>query len=119
MPALRSADTLRDETRFAPWVRRITANACYDMLRRRKREREALYQEQHLQDVFESPAEESLLPVLMRLPSAVSRVLILYYYENFSTAEIAQVLRVPGATVRMRLTRGRRQLREMLEEDVQ
>jgi len=117
--AFRSLDSLRNAERFKPWVMRITANACYDMLRKRKREQEYLYQAQWTQELFERPAEEGLLPLLMQLPKGMAQVLILYYYENFATAEIAHILRVPAATVRMRLTRGRRQLRDMMEEDVE
>lgn len=117
--AFRSIGSLRDAQSFKPWVMRITANACYDLLRRKKRERAYLQQAHWTQEVFQSPAEEGLLPLLMQLPEGFSQVLTLYYYENFSTAEIARILHIPAATVRMRLTRGRRQLREMLEEEAE
>ena len=114
-----SSSTLKKKNAFKPWVMRITANVCYDLLRKRKREREHLQQVLALEELFEMPQEETLFQVMMRLPKGIAQVLNLYYYENFSTSEIAQILRIPGGTVRMRLTRGRRMLREMMEEEME
>ena len=111
--AYRKADGLRSEDRFKPWVMRITANCCYDLLRREKRERS--FQPEETYALFSLP-EDSLFEQVMELPMEFSQVLILYYYENFSTLEIAQALRIAPPTVRMRLTRGRRLLRRILEE---
>lgn len=54
--------------------------------------------------------------MLTRLPLPLMQVLNLYYYENYSTAEIADILGLSGATVRMRMTRGRKLLKQMLQE---
>lgn len=113
--AYRKIDTLRDEKSIKPWLMRMTANSCYDLLRKQKREREWLT-EQSRKILLESPQEETLLDVISRLPSGIAQVLTLYYYENFTTAEIAHILGVPGATVRMRLSRGRKQLAKMVQE---
>jgi len=113
--AYRKIDTLRDEKSIKPWLMRMTANSCYDLLRKQKREREWLT-EQSRKILLESPQEETLLDVISRLPSEIAQVLTLYYYENFTTAEIAHILGVPGATVRMRLSRGRKQLAKMVQE---
>jgi len=43
-------------------------------------------------------------------------VLILYYYEGFSTLEIASILRLTRPTVSMRLKRGREMLKQRLQE---
>ena len=41
----------------------------------------------------------------------------LYYYEGYSTAEIAKILNITGSSVRMRLARGRRMLKDVLDEE--
>jgi len=41
--------------------------------------------------------------------------LILYYYDEFSTKEIAKILDIPQGTVKSRLARGRKQLKDLLE----
>ena len=44
-------------------------------------------------------------------------VVYMYYYEGYSTREIAKFLRCPGATVRSRLSRARKILKEKLGGD--
>ena len=44
-------------------------------------------------------------------------ILILYYIEGFKTGEIGQILEIPEATVRTRLSRGRKQLFVMYHEE--
>lgn len=111
--------SLRDERAFAPWVLRITANCCYDALRRAKRERALAREEKMAGALFERPEGDSLLETLCALPPPLSQVLELYYYENFSTREIARALGLPEGTVRVRLSRGRRRLKDMLEKEEQ
>lgn len=43
------------------------------------------------------------------------QILILYYYDEFSTKEIAKILDIPQGTVKSRLARGRKQLKDLLE----
>ena len=45
----------------------------------------------------------------------VKIILILYYYDEFSTKEIAKILDIPQGTVKSRLARGRKQLKDLLE----
>lgn len=40
---------------------------------------------------------------------------MLYYYQQLTTAEIAQALRIPMATVSTRLRRARAQLKALME----
>ena len=41
-----------------------------------------------------------------------------YYIEGFKVDEVADMLRLPTGTVKTRMTRGRKQLRELLREEV-
>lgn len=51
------------------------------------------------------------------LPVKYREVIHLYYYEGFSTGEIAQILRRNESTVRSHLKRGREQLKQRLKEE--
>ena len=53
---------------------------------------------------------------LMELPEKYRTAIYLYYYEDYSTDEIARLTGTPAATVRTRLRRGRELLRAGLEE---
>lgn len=49
------------------------------------------------------------------LPNKLSQVLLLYYAEDMTTREIARLLRIRESSVRSRLTRARRSLKDLLE----
>ncbi len=61
------------------------------------------------------PAE--LLASIGRLAPMQRATLILRHYAGFSTGEVAAQLGVAQATVRVHLSRGRRRLMTILEED--
>lgn len=59
--------------------------------------------------------QQALLLALRRIPIDFQIALELYYWEELSVAEVAAVLDIPEGTVKSRLGRARRQLREQLE----
>ena len=59
----------------------------------------------------------ALLHAVQALPEKYSAVIYLHYYEGYTMKEIGKVLGIPPATVGTRLSRGRKLLRQMLEED--
>lgn len=60
--------------------------------------------------------QQALLLALRRLPMDLQVALELHYWEELSTAEIADVLEVSQGTVKRRLQRARQLLEKMLEE---
>ena len=66
--------------------------------------------------LFEDPVDNSTFQLVMSLPEKYRTALYLFYYEGYSTAEIAKLLHILPATVRSRLDRGRKQLKQMLLE---
>ena len=65
---------------------------------------------------FPSPEAGGLFEKVMKLPEKYRTAIYLYYYEDYSTDEIARLTGTPAATVRTRLRRGRELLRAGLEE---
>ena len=122
LKAYENIDTLRSRRKFKAWIFQILANECYQILRNRKR--------QEPTDPFEFPEQEhssdywtedmvsedgEILSYILRMPKQHQEVLILYYYDEFSTKEIAKILDIPQGTVKSRLARGRKQLKDLLE----
>ena len=58
-----------------------------------------------------------LTPLLMRLPEKERVPLELMYFENYPLEEIAAVLGIPRGTAASRLSRGRRRLKAIIEEE--
>ena len=66
---------------------------------------------------FEDQEEHALFEEVMKLPEKYREVIHLYYYEDLSAKEIARILRITEGSVKMRLSRGRSFLRDVLKEE--
>lgn len=105
-------ETLRRPEQFRPWLLRILTNECYEILRQRQR-----YAETEAIPEGEAPPPEPspVWQAVCDLNEQMRAVVILYYYEGFQSREIAAILHLSDATVKARLSRARKRLREMLE----
>lgn len=115
--AYQKIDSLRHPDAFKPWMMKITARCCYDQLRRGKRETPSADPIPQETALFVEPLQDTLYAKLQQLSAGQARVLTLYYYEGFSTEEIARILGIPRTTVSMRMSRGRAKLKAMIEEE--
>lgn len=100
-----------DHLRF--WLIRVTVNECRRAMRWYKRN-------VPVEELPETAAEEPgnwLLETVLSLPEKLRVAAYLYYYEDFSTRQIARLTQSPEATVRTRLKRAREGLREILTEE--
>ena len=66
---------------------------------------------------FETPEAENLFEEVMKLPEKYRIVIHLFYYEDYTIREIAKIMNVTESNVKVRLTRGRRLLRNVLKEE--
>ena len=66
--------------------------------------------------IFEKK-EIDLTPYLNKLPKKYNAVLYLFYYEGYSTKEMAKLLHIKENNVRVLLNRARNQLRKEIEFD--
>ena len=66
---------------------------------------------------FETPEAETLFEEVMKLPEKYRIVIHLFYYEDYPIREIAQIMNVTESNVKVRLTRCRRLLRNVLKEE--
>lgn len=113
----REIGRLRKGESFGPWIRRIGRNLSVDFVRRRQVGRQAL--ESRIRDQEGSrPAGEfaGLERALGRLDEKHRAAIVLYYFDGERTEAVAEKLEISPATVLSRLSRARRQLRQMLAE---
>lgn len=116
--------------RLSPWLLRVTRNACYDRLRRRRSAAKVFVPEPEDggADVTRSadpgPAAQAeasdfqrhLLEALEEMGDPLKSIVILREIQGFKYREISDALDMPLNTVRVYLHRGRRRLRERLRE---
>ena len=67
--------------------------------------------------VFEDSGDRELMDAVLRLPERYRIVIHLFYYEDYTVAEIAKLLHLSQSNVKTRLSRGRNLLKETLKED--
>ena len=98
------------------WFCRVTINCANSYWRNPFRRRTQPLEE--MGELAAPPPEAggALDACLDRLSPDLKVVIHLYYYEGYSTPEIAGLLKKSESAVRMRLMRARRQLRDFLEE---
>lgn len=112
---------------FEGWLWRITRNAFLDEVRRRRRRPSSPFPDdadQALGSTFSSPSPEEVLSTirfdediqkaLADLPYDFREAVVMCDVIGLSYQEISQAVAVPVGTVRSRIHRGRRLLRERL-----
>jgi RNA polymerase sigma-70 factor (ECF subfamily) len=119
-----------EEERLGSWLLRVTRNACYDLLRRRRSEatqgaaslddetaRELASAEPDPQSRAETADfRRRLLGALGELGEPYKSIIILREVQGSTHREIGEALGIPEVTVRVHLHRGRKKLREQLRE---
>jgi len=66
---------------------------------------------------FETKEDSNLFEAVLALPEKYRVVIHLFYYEDYSVQEIAGVLKLSESNVKIRLSRGRKMLKEALKEE--
>lgn len=105
---------LKDEQAFTPWLIRITINCCMDELRRKKRVFPAEKLLEEAAQEMKSNERIDLERAMDRMKPRYRHAVILKYYQDMTTAQIAIVLQKPEGTVKTWLREGLKQLRNYL-----
>lgn len=109
---LSAKKTFENERHEKAWLIVTASNVCKDTLKKWWRKNENI---EDFLDIAEQPKQEdSLLDVILQLPPDYKDAVYMYYYEGYTTVEIADYLHCPESTVRSRLLRAKKKLQVML-----
>ena len=109
---LSSRKDFENERHEKAWLIVTASNVCKDTLKKWWRKHENI---EDFLDIAEEPKQEdSILELILQLPEDAKDAVYMYYYEGYSTVEIAEHLRCPESTVRSRLMRAKKKLQVML-----
>ena len=100
---------LREDAAMQQWVIRILIHECYALLRCRKRETPVdTLPEREAPPDADIPLHQLFLSLeeTLRLPA------VLHYIEGYELKDIARMLRLPAGTVKSRLHRARKKMKE-------
>lgn len=124
--AHRAISGFRSDCSLQTWLLKICGNLCRDKMKSRARRREVFMDPAMAQDVlrdsdrtsdpiadFErTEAVELALRALDSLPNPQREIILLYEVERLSYAQIAEILGISLASVKLRLFRARGRFRE-------
>lgn len=106
-----------NEQHIRAWLIRVAVNKAKNASLSFWRQNKVPLEEYMDSLAFETPEDEALFETVMELPQKYRIVIHLYYYEDYSIREIAKMLNLTESNVKVRLSRGRRLLKEVLKED--
>ena len=108
--------TFRDEEHRKAWLLRTTINQARRVTSSSWRQKTVPLSEREDTPVqFREPEENQVWEALQALAEDYRLPIYLFYFQELSTQEIAKALAIRPGAVRMRLTRGREQLRDKLK----
>lgn len=87
-----SIKDLRQEEYFKTWLIKILINKCNALLKKNKK----------------------IMNLDMEITEDLKIIVILYYYEDMSIKDISESLNIPQGTIKSRLSRARKKLKETL-----
>lgn len=133
----RNLNNFREDASFSTWLFKITTNICRDYLRKEKRNSVKISYEENITEKLspnrsELPGEQNnpeeislrletqneIQSLINKLPEKQKEVLVLREFQNFSYEEMAAILDISIGTVKSRLSRARKTIRQNLKEIV-
>ena len=112
---------------FECWLTRICVNTYRDSLR--KKSRSLVFDNFSTQEskdavmenvaIIEKADFSDLHEAVKRLPDKLRMTIILYYYRDMDINQTAQSLHVPPGTVKSRLSKAKKLLKEMIQDEVE
>ena len=111
-----SSPVFIDEIHEKAWMMKVSANHCKNFLKSTWNTKTVAIDDDLA--VISDESDREVIKQVMTLPEKYRTVIHLYYFEGYSTVEIAAMLHKNGATVRTILKRGREMLRELLKGEI-
>ena len=112
---LKTAPSFAGPAHEKAWLLHVAGNLCKNRIRYN-----TLRETDELDETLAACSRTDLSFVweaVKQLPEKYREVIHLYYCEDYSTAEVAHILKLNESTVRSHLRRGRQQLKTILKEE--
>jgi RNA polymerase sigma factor (sigma-70 family) len=126
LAALKQLHRFRSQSSLSTWLTTITLNTCRTHRRKQlvrlrwwTRQRDTNHQRSSEIEPFKDEVSEQVRSAVQSLPAKDREVIVLFYLEDRTSAEIAKLLNVSVNAVDLRLFRARERLRPMLKDWVE
>jgi len=116
----KSLDSFDINRPFATWLFTIAHNLVIDFFRKNRQEYEYLDEKHASTDNFVQEFEkkqkfEKIEKAIAKLPPLDREIVVLFHKEEHSYQEISEILKIPVSTIKTRLHRARKRLRELIQ----
>lgn len=110
----RTIASLRSAGAFRVWFYRIVVREA-TQIKRRRPPNEPIVETRA--PAVDDATSIDVMRALARLPNNLRAIVVLRYFEQLSSREIASILKIPDGTVRFRLMIAKRRLRPLLDDE--
>ena len=108
-------EAFADDEYARKWLIRVAVNECHNLCRPPWRKKTVYLEEMTMEPIFSHKERSALYDEVMKLPVKYRQVVHLYYFEEYSVKEIAELMNLSETAVQTRLLRARQKLKEALK----
>jgi RNA polymerase sigma-70 factor (ECF subfamily) len=123
MNLIKSAPRFRDTDHEKAWLIRAATNVCKNNLRHWSKKAVDIDEcDNYLSSLaansnpYELHENKAILDAVHGLPEEIRGAVYMYYYEGYSSVEIARILDKPDSTIRNYLRKGKSMLKDILQD---
>ena len=106
-----------DDISIKKWLFKVAINECKTLLLSSWKKKIIPFTEKEENTLYVKVNDNSILDQVMQLPKKYRLVIFLYYYENYNTKEISEILNSTVTNVQTMLSRARDKLKDIIRED--
>lgn len=110
-------DKMNDSEHEKRWLIRVTINEC-KMLYRKKGIRNEIELDENICEPYNYEYKASIHSYIKKLSDKYEIVIYLYYFEGYKIDEIAKILKTTQGTIKSRISRARKQLKDIMGVDL-
>ncbi len=118
LTAFHKINSLEKNEAFKSWLFKILSNRCKDILRSREKSPDCLPDDEYFFIKGGAPSQAGtaleLSQAIKNLPPPDGQIVLLSVIGGFKSHEIAQIFKIPAATVRTKLKRSLEKLKTLL-----
>ncbi len=122
MKVYRSLESYNEKAKFSSWLYRIAYNTGLDYLKKKKRTTELIDNIENQGDGHHNGQETRDLKRILRklvrqLPQEEAVIITLFYFEENTVKEIAEITGISESNIKTKLFRARKKMRAMIPEE--
>jgi RNA polymerase sigma factor, sigma-70 family len=109
-------NSIKNNSSFKYWILKILINECYTIINKKKREISSEDNILMLEKYEDKYTNLDLKKAVDSLEMEQKIVILLFYYEDMTLKDIARTLNLSEGTIKSRLSRAKKRLRQVVEQ---